>query len=50
MGIFYRVKGVDYVLESIYNLREVLLELWEVEVRVEVGYFGKIVREIFVIV
>lgn len=45
VGTSHRVKGADYALESIHNLREALPELWEAEVRAEVGYSGKIARE-----
>ncbi|XP_021888394.1 uncharacterized protein LOC110807553 [Carica papaya] len=38
VGTSQRVKGADYALESIHNIKEALPELWEAEVKSEVGY------------
>lgn len=38
VGYSQRVKGADYALESIHNLREALPELWEADIKSEVGY------------
>ncbi|KDP35647.1 hypothetical protein JCGZ_09085 [Jatropha curcas] len=45
VGTSQRVKGADYALESIHNLREAVPELWEVEIKSEVGYQEKLARE-----
>ncbi|VVA28703.1 PREDICTED: C24B11 05 [Prunus dulcis] len=45
IGTSQRVKGADYALESIHNLREALPELWEVEMKSEVRYSGKVAVE-----
>ncbi|KAF2288662.1 hypothetical protein GH714_010078 [Hevea brasiliensis] len=45
VGTSQRVKGADYALESIHNLREAAPELWESEIKTEVGYPGKVPRE-----
>ncbi|KAG8649332.1 uncharacterized protein LOC110620117 [Manihot esculenta] len=45
VGTSQRVKGADYALESIHNLREAVPELWEAEIKTEVGYPGKVPRE-----
>ncbi|KAI8556650.1 hypothetical protein RHMOL_Rhmol05G0270500 [Rhododendron molle] len=37
VGTSHRVKGADYALESIHNIREALPELWEVDKKTEVG-------------
>ncbi|XP_065854119.1 uncharacterized protein [Euphorbia lathyris] len=44
VGTSQRVKGADYALESIHNLREAVPELWEAEIKSEIGY-GKVARE-----
>lgn len=38
VGTSQRVKGADYALESIHNIREALPELWNVEKKSKVGY------------
>ncbi|KAJ4834788.1 hypothetical protein Tsubulata_042667 [Turnera subulata] len=46
IGKSQRVKGADYALESIHNLREALPELWEADIKSEVGYnAGKVTVE-----
>lgn len=46
VGTSQRVKGVDYALESIHNLREAIPELWEAsEVKPEVSISGKVAVE-----
>ncbi|XP_073143386.1 suppressor of disruption of TFIIS [Henckelia pumila] len=40
VGKSQRVKGSDYALESIHNLREAIPELWEAEKHAEVNYSG----------
>ncbi|KAL3839515.1 hypothetical protein ACJIZ3_024106 [Penstemon smallii] len=40
VGKSQRVKGADYALESIHNLREAIPELWETEKLAEVSYSG----------
>ncbi|XP_061367158.1 uncharacterized protein LOC133310276 [Gastrolobium bilobum] len=45
VGPSQRVKGADYALESIHNLREALPELWDADIKSEVAYPGKIAVE-----
>ncbi|GAV76571.1 HAD_2 domain-containing protein [Cephalotus follicularis] len=45
VGTSQRVKGADYALESIHNLREALPELWKADVKSEVGYTGNVAVE-----
>lgn len=45
VGTSNRPKGADYALENIHNLREAMPELWEFEVKSEVGYPGKVAVE-----
>ncbi|KAL5549884.1 hypothetical protein UlMin_000060 [Ulmus minor] len=45
IGTSQRVKGADYALESIHNIREALPELWEVDKKSEVSYPGKVAVE-----
>lgn len=45
IGTSQRCKGADYALESIHNLREALPELWEADLKSEVGYSGAVVVE-----
>jgi putative hydrolase of the HAD superfamily len=45
VGKSHRVKGADYALESIHNIREALPELWEVDKKSEVSYPGKLTVE-----
>ncbi|PIN04759.1 Haloacid dehalogenase-like hydrolase [Handroanthus impetiginosus] len=40
VGKSQRVKGADYALESIHNLREAIPELWEADKIAEVSYSG----------
>lgn len=40
VGKSLRVKGADYALESIHNLREAIPELWEAEKSAEASYTG----------
>ncbi|XP_030542533.1 uncharacterized protein LOC115749730 isoform X2 [Rhodamnia argentea] len=42
VGTSQRCKGADYSLESIHNLREALPELWEADLKSEVGYSGAV--------
>lgn len=39
------MKGADYALESIHNLREAVPELWEADIKSEVPYSGKLAVE-----
>ncbi|KAK2642251.1 hypothetical protein Ddye_024014 [Dipteronia dyeriana] len=49
MGTSLKAEGVDYVLESIHNIREALPELWESGEKSEsVGYSGKVAIETYV--
>ncbi|GLT89566.1 hypothetical protein SLE2022_075440 [Rubroshorea leprosula] len=41
VGTSQRVKGADYALESIHNIKEALPELWEADRKSEVGYSGQ---------
>ncbi|KAA8518916.1 hypothetical protein F0562_016310 [Nyssa sinensis] len=45
VGSSQRIKGADYALESIHNLKEALPELWEAEKMSEVGYPGQVAVE-----
>ncbi|KAK7350281.1 hypothetical protein VNO77_08699 [Canavalia gladiata] len=45
VGTSQRVKGADYALESIHNLREAVSELWEADIKSEVAYPGKLAVE-----
>lgn len=46
VGTSQRVKGADYALESIHNLREAIPELWEAsEMKSEVGISEKVAVE-----
>lgn len=45
VGTSQRVKGADYALESIHNLREAIPELWEGDMKSEVKYSGKVAVE-----
>uniref|UniRef100_A0A2P2P7S6 Uncharacterized protein n=1 Tax=Rhizophora mucronata TaxID=61149 RepID=A0A2P2P7S6_RHIMU len=38
VGTSHRVKGADYALESLHNLRQAIPELWEAEIKSDVGY------------
>lgn len=40
VGKSQRVKGADYALESIHNLREAIPELWEADKIGNVSYTG----------
>ncbi|KAK1299161.1 hypothetical protein QJS10_CPB14g01589 [Acorus calamus] len=48
VGTSHKVKGADYALESIHNIREALPELWEGEGKTDVKYSGKVAIETFV--
>ncbi|KAE9603347.1 hypothetical protein Lal_00008262 [Lupinus albus] len=50
VGTYQRVKGSDYALESIHNLRKAVPELWEVDIKSQVAYptNNKLVVETFV--
>ncbi|KAK1272091.1 hypothetical protein QJS04_geneDACA021591 [Acorus gramineus] len=48
VGTSHRVKGADYALESIHNIREALPELWDGEGKPDVQYKGKVAIETFV--
>ncbi|KAG8376908.1 hypothetical protein BUALT_Bualt09G0113100 [Buddleja alternifolia] len=45
VGKSQRVKGADYALESIHNLREAIPELWEADKLAEVNYSSGVVVE-----
>ncbi|XP_041026379.1 uncharacterized protein LOC121266575 [Juglans microcarpa x Juglans regia] len=45
VGNSQRVKGADYALESIHNIREAIPELLEAEMKSEVSYSGKVAVE-----
>lgn len=45
VGNSQRVKGADYALESIHNIREAIPELLEAEMKSEVAYSGKVAVE-----
>ncbi|XAR68936.1 Pyridoxal phosphatase [Bertholletia excelsa] len=46
VGTSHRVKGADYALESIHNIREALPELWDAADKLsEVTYSGKVTVE-----
>lgn len=45
VGKSQRVKGADYVLESIHNLREAIPELWKADKSAEANYSGGITVE-----
>ncbi|KAI7996111.1 Uncharacterized protein C24B11.05 [Camellia lanceoleosa] len=45
VGKSQRIKGADYVLESIHNIREALPELWDADKVSEVSYTGKVTAE-----
>ncbi|GLT79193.1 hypothetical protein SLA2020_506890 [Shorea laevis] len=42
VGKSQKVKGADYALESIHNIKEALPELWEADRKSEVGYSGQV--------
>ncbi|KAK1561924.1 hypothetical protein Q3G72_003175 [Acer saccharum] len=45
VGSSQRVKGADFALESIHNIREAIPYLWEADRKSEVGYSGKVAVE-----
>lgn len=45
VGTSQRVKGADYALESIHNIREAIPELLEADIKSEVAYSGKVAVE-----
>ncbi|KAK2360774.1 hypothetical protein P8452_64680 [Trifolium repens] len=45
VGKSQRIKGADYALESIHNLREAVPELWEFDIKSEVAYPGNLAVE-----
>ncbi|ESQ40139.1 hypothetical protein EUTSA_v10014335mg [Eutrema salsugineum] len=46
VGTSNKVKGADYALESIHNMKEALPELWESDMKSsDVGYSGKVAVE-----
>ncbi|KAM7263281.1 hypothetical protein ACFE04_000964 [Oxalis oulophora] len=45
VGASQRVKGADYVLESIHNIREAIPELWKADVKSEARYPAKLAAE-----
>ncbi|ESW12513.1 hypothetical protein PHAVU_008G119500 [Phaseolus vulgaris] len=45
VGKSQRIKGADYALESIHNLREAVPELWEDDIKSEVAYPGNLAVE-----
>lgn len=36
VGRSYRVKGADYAMESIHNLKEAVPELWDADIKAQV--------------
>ncbi|KAE9622180.1 putative pyridoxal phosphatase [Lupinus albus] len=48
VGTSQKVKGADYALESIHNLREAVPELWEADIKSDVTYTAKLAVETFV--
>ncbi|ESR42353.1 hypothetical protein CICLE_v10012173mg [Citrus x clementina] len=42
IGKSQRVKGADYAFESIHNIKEAIPELWESDMKSEVGYPGQL--------
>ena len=48
VGSSHRVKGADFAIESIHNIREAIPELWEADKKSDVGYSGKVVVETYV--
>lgn len=49
IGKSQRVKGADYALESIHNLREAIPELWEADKLTETNYSAGVAVETSVI-
>lgn len=45
VGTSQRVKGADYALESIHNIREAIPELCEADMKSEVVYSGNVAVE-----
>ncbi|KAK7256819.1 hypothetical protein RIF29_30335 [Crotalaria pallida] len=45
VGTSQNLKGADYAIETIHNLREALPELWEVDIKSEATYPGKLAVE-----
>ncbi|MCH90792.1 haloacid dehalogenase-like hydrolase superfamily protein, partial [Trifolium medium] len=45
VGKSQRIKGADYALENIHNLREAVPELWEFDIKSEVAYPGNLAVE-----
>lgn len=45
IGKSQRVKGADYAFESIHNIKEAIPELWESDMKSEVGYPGQVAVE-----
>ncbi|KAE8687017.1 hypothetical protein F3Y22_tig00111027pilonHSYRG00752 [Hibiscus syriacus] len=45
VGTSQRAKGADYALESIHNMKQALPELWETDMKSEVGYSGQVTVE-----
>ncbi|KAE8661101.1 hypothetical protein F3Y22_tig00116939pilonHSYRG00240 [Hibiscus syriacus] len=45
VGTSQRPKGADYALESIHNMKQALPELWETDMKSEVGYSGQVTVE-----
>ncbi|KAE9618078.1 hypothetical protein Lal_00041909 [Lupinus albus] len=48
VGTSQKVKGADYALENIHNLRQAVPELWEADIISDVSYTAKLVVETFV--
>lgn len=44
IGKSQRVKGADYAIESIHNLKEAIPELWETDTLTEAKYSGVVVE------
>lgn len=49
VGHSQKVRGADYVLESIHNIKEAIPELWKSDRKTEVAYPTKIAVETSVI-
>ncbi|KAE9592060.1 hypothetical protein Lal_00013032 [Lupinus albus] len=48
VGTCQKVKGADYALENIHNIKEAVPELWEGDIKSEIDYTAKLAMETFV--
>ncbi|CAL0304486.1 unnamed protein product [Lupinus luteus] len=48
VGTSQKVKGADYALENIHNLKQAVPELWEGDIKSEIDYPTKLAMETFV--